>query len=232
MAEVTGFQRAVDLYPGRFTFRVHDRPSTLPRVLDPPSLYEQLEDIVDLASKPLPERPDGIVAVAKYTSADRPDCRAAEASYLRLARDNPATIFLRSFVEMEGADALFQRARADVLPCFDVFYGGDRVARVEGPRYAELETVINRYQMLNSKLDLFSESANDGGDSSRSAWGQGGSTDFSTTPRTTASFIPGYDWNKKGGFFDELATDMQKSMPGYDDFEKSYEDDWLPKIDD
>ena len=37
---------------------------------------------------------------------------------------NVSLAFLRSFVEMEGADALFQRARADVLPCFDVFYGG------------------------------------------------------------------------------------------------------------
>ena len=34
------------------------------------SLYDQLEDIVELASKPLPERPDGIVAVAKFTSAN------------------------------------------------------------------------------------------------------------------------------------------------------------------
>lgn len=198
------------------------------------SLYEQLEDIVDLASKSLPERPDGIVAVAKFTSATNPDCRATEASYERLARDNPATIFLRCFQEMEGADNLFQRARVEVLPCFDIFYKGDRVARVDGPRYSELETLLDQYQLLNSDLDLFSESANDTGASSQpqpSPWGQGSSrADFSKTPRTTASFIPGYDWNKKGGFFDELANDAQKNSEF--DFEKSYEDDWMPKMDD
>lgn len=198
-------------------------------------MYEQLEDIVELASKPLPERPDGIVAVAKFTSANNPDCRATEASYERLARDNPATIFLRCFQEMEGANSLFQRAKVDVLPCFDVFYKGNRVARVDGPRYSELETVLNQYQLLNSDLDLFSESANDTYNSSTpqpSPWGQGGSgqTDFTKRPRTTASFIPGYDWNKKGGFFDGWANDVQKNSEF--DFEKSYEDDWMPKIDD
>ncbi|KAL7525674.1 hypothetical protein ACHAXR_001109, partial [Thalassiosira sp. AJA248-18] len=103
------------------------------------SMYEQLEDIIELASKPLPERPDGIVAVAKFTSSNNPDCRATEASYERLARDNPATVFLRCFQELDGATNLFQRAKVEVLPCFDVFYKGSRVARVDGPRYSELE---------------------------------------------------------------------------------------------
>lgn len=205
------------------------------------SLYEQLEDIVELASKPLPERPDGIVTIAKFTSANNKDCRATEASYERLARDNPATVFLRCFQEMDGADNLFQRARVEVLPTFDIFYKGNRVARVDGPRFSEVETVVNQYQLLNSDLDLFSESANDvvdvnsnSGRPQPSPWGQGsgGSSqvDFTKTPRTTASFIPGYDWNKKGGFFDELANDVQKNSEF--DFEKSYEDDWMPKIDD
>lgn len=91
------------------------------------SIYEQLEDIVNLASKPLPERPDGIVTVAKFTSSESPDCRASEASYERLARDNPATVFLRCFKEMDNAESLFLRARVEVLPCFDVFYQGMRV---------------------------------------------------------------------------------------------------------
>lgn len=200
------------------------------------SLYEQLEDVVDLSSKPLPERPDGIVAVAKFTSSTNPDCRSAEASYERLARDNPATLFLRCFKEMEGADNLFQRAQVEVLPTFDVFYKGHRVARVEGPRYAELDTILGQYQLSNSDLDLFSESANDAmapqSQPQPTPWGQpgGGTADYSGTPRTTAAFIPGYDWNKKGGFFDELANDVQKNSEF--DFERSYEDDWIPKIDD
>eukprot|EP01082_Thalassiosira_pseudonana_P006566 g6123.t1 g6123 contig20:854667-855714(-) len=142
------------------------------------SIYEQLEDIVNLASKPLPERPDGIVTVAKFTSSESPDCRASEASYERLARDNPAT-----------------------------------------------------------SLDLFSEPSTDPAATTTSTtpqpspWGQGSSkSDYAKTPRTTAAFIPGYDWNKRGGFFDELANDVQKNS-GFD-FEKSYEDDWMPKVED
>jgi len=204
------------------------------------SLLEQLEDIVDLASKPLPERSDGIVAVAKFTSAENSDCRATEASYERLARTNPATIFLRCFKEMEGAENLFQRAQVETLPCFDIFYMGNRVARVDGPRFDELEKLVDQYQLLNSDLDLFSESANDVSVAQSSPqptpWGQGGSSksDFAKTPRTTASFIPGYDWNKKGGFFDETANDFEKNseFDQGNEFEKSYEDDWLPKIDD
>jgi hypothetical protein len=46
--------------------------------------YEQLEEIVKLAAQPLPERPDGIVTVAKFTSATRDDCRTTEAEYERL----------------------------------------------------------------------------------------------------------------------------------------------------
>ena len=197
------------------------------------SLYEQLEDIVDLASKPLPERTDGIVAVAKFTSSENPDCRATEASYERIARDNPATVFLRCFKEFEGAESLFNRARVEVLPCFDVFYKGNRVARIDGPRYSDLENILNQYQMQNSDLDLFSEEAS-AKRPDPSPWGSGSSSsDYSKTPRTTASFIPGYDWNKKGGFFDEVANDFQKNSP-FDNksFEESYEDDWMPKIDD
>lgn len=37
---------------------------------------EQLEEIVKLASMPLPERPDGIVCVAKFTSQSAPEGRS------------------------------------------------------------------------------------------------------------------------------------------------------------
>ncbi len=198
------------------------------------SIYDQLEDIVNLASKPLPDRPEGIVVIAKYTSSSNSDCRATEATYERLARDNPATLFLRCFQEYENAQSLFDRAAVEVVPTYDVFYMGNRVARVDGQRLNDLENVINQYQFMNSDLDLFSEEStvrSPMGTMQPSPWGDGGSdsADFTKTPRTTASFIPGYDWNKKGGFFDELATDMQKKS-GFD-FEESYENDWMPKID-
>jgi len=93
------------------------------------STYEQLEEIVKLASQPLPERPDGIVAVAKYSKAspasgNGEDCRATEAEYERLARQNPATLFLRCFAEYENAAILIAQAQVVAWPTFDVFYGG------------------------------------------------------------------------------------------------------------
>lgn len=201
------------------------------------SIYDQLEDIVSLASKPLPNRPEGIVVVAKFTSSTNSDCRATEASYERLARDNPATLFLRCFQEMEESQSLFHRAAVEVVPTYDIFYKGNRVARVDGQRISDLENILNQYQYINSDLDLFSEDSkvrSSLGTSQPSPWGdqQGSSSsiDYAKTPRTTASFIPGYDWNLKGGFFDELATDMQKKA-GFD-FEESYENDWMPNIDD
>ena len=109
---------------------------TLPPPLDILLLcseYEQLEEIVKLAAQPLPERPDGIVAVAKYTSATLDSCRTTEAEYERLARDNPASIFLRCFQEYDNADILIGKANIQNWPTFDLFYGGNRVARVEGP---------------------------------------------------------------------------------------------------
>lgn len=85
---------------------------------------DQLQEIVKLASQPLPERPDGIVAVAKYTSASSKDCIATEAEYERLARKNPATLFLRCFAEYENSNILLGQAAVTVFPTFDFFYGG------------------------------------------------------------------------------------------------------------
>ena len=160
------------------------------------SLYEELQEIVQLASQPLPERPDGIVCVVKYSSLFRDDCRATEAEYERLARNNPATIFLRCMQEYDNADLLLGQAQIQNWPTFDIFYGGNRVARVEGSSLSELEQVLNMYQFQNSQLDLFSEEAVE-----TRKWGE--TKDMTTTPRTTNRFVPGYDWNKKGGFFDE-----------------------------
>jgi hypothetical protein len=86
---------------------------------------DQLEEIVKLAAQPLPERVDGIVLVAKFTSADpSKNCRDTEADYERLARKNPATLFLRCFGEYENADLLFGQAQVTVFPTYDLFYRG------------------------------------------------------------------------------------------------------------
>mmetsp|Transcript_13413 Transcript_13413/g.37746 ORF Transcript_13413/g.37746 Transcript_13413/m.37746 type:complete len:226 (-) Transcript_13413:1509-2186(-) len=73
------------------------------------SLIEELEQIVQLASQPIPERPDGIVVVVKYSSASRAECRATEAEYERFARGNPATIFMRCMEEFEDAHLLLEQ---------------------------------------------------------------------------------------------------------------------------
>ena len=78
------------------------------------SLFEQLQQIVELSSQPMPERPDGIVTVVKYTSSTREDCKSTEAQYERLARNNPATIFLRSFKEYENSHLLFGKANVHI----------------------------------------------------------------------------------------------------------------------
>lgn len=82
---------------------------------------DQLEEIVKLASAALPERPDGIVTVAKFTSAsteknNNNNARSTEAEYERLARANPATLFLRAFAEYENSDILFGTAQVSVIP--------------------------------------------------------------------------------------------------------------------
>lgn len=171
-----------------------------------------------LAASPLPERPDGIVAVAKFTSSTLDSCKATEAEYERLARDNPATIFLRCFAEYQDADILIGKANVQNWPTFDIFYQGNRVARVESSNHAEVEELLQRYQFQNSRLDLFSETA-------ENAWGDRTAKDMTATPRTTARFIPGYDWGSAKGFFDEAGDKAVKS------FEETFEN-WIPEVDD
>jgi len=184
------------------------------------STYEQLAEVVKLASQPLPERPDGIVLVAKFTQASSEDCRTTEAEYERMARQNPATLFLRCFAEYENASILTGQAGVTIYPTFDVFYRGNRVARVEGPNHVEVEELLERYQFQNSKLDLFSEV-------SPEPWGEGKArADVSKTPRTTARFVPGYDWNTDKGFFDALGEKMEE------DFMGQFENSWIPNPDD
>jgi hypothetical protein len=96
---------------------------------------------------------------------------------------------------------------------------GNRVARVEGANLPEVEELLERYQFQNSRLDLFSEHA-------VQPWGDRKVKDTTrSTPRTTNRFLPGYDWNKDRGFFDDLADKAQS------DFESQF-GNWLPNTDD
>ena len=104
------------------------------------------------------------------------------------------------------------------LPHTQINTKGTRVARVESSNHAQLEELLERYQFQNSKLDLFSET-------SENAWGDRSAKDMTATPRTTARFIPGYDWNSAKGFFDEAGDKAVKS------FEETFEN-WIPEVDD
>jgi hypothetical protein len=172
-----------------------------------------------MASMSLPERPDGIVTVAKYTTASLNEyCKATELEYDQLARNHPSTLFLRCYVEYDNTDILLGQSNVVVWPTFDLFYRGIRVARVEGPNHVEVESLLERYEFQNSKLDLFSEE-------SLKPWGTG-IIDYTKTPRTTNRFIPGYDWGSDRGFFDATADKMEE------DFMGMFENSWLPKDDD
>ena len=187
------------------------------------ALMEQLSEIVQLSSQPMPERPDGIVCVVKWTSATRPVCTQTESEYERLARAHPDTIFLRCYEEVEDALITITNAKVTTFPTFDVFYGGNRVARMEGPEYGLVHEQILRHGMINSKLDLFSEEADN--QKRLAAWGDGKiNPDYNATPRTTARFIPGYDWDSNDSFFDTAANKAAK------DFEGQYEN-WVPPMD-
>lgn len=107
-------------------------------------------------------------------------------------------------------------------PTIDIFYQGNRVARMEGPDLQELEKVLNMYQFQNTELDLFSEDANQ---KRKLQWGDGKAKDMTRTPRTTNRFVPAYDWNTNKGFFDEQGDKAQQS------FEDAFES-WIPNIED
>lgn len=180
---------------------ISSRTTKLFQILREFTTLEQLREIVDLSKLPLPERPDGIVTVAKYGGGN-------EDVYERIARDNPATLFL-----VCDDPSAIQTAQVAVQPTYDIFYQGNRVARALSE--PELRDLVNRYQFLNSDLDLFSEDA-------PRPWEQ--KIDLSATPRTTNRFIPGYDWNSDQGFFDATATKMEN------DFMAQFEG-WVPPQD-
>jgi hypothetical protein len=87
---------------------------------------------------------------------------------------------------------------------------------VEGTSYIKVEDLLQNYQFQNTNLDLFSEAG---------VVGSGKARDPTKTPRTTARFLPGYDWDSDKGFFDGAADKAQT------DFESQYEN-WLPNTED
>lgn len=138
---------------------------------------------------------------------------------------DPDLIFC-CILEYDNAELVMGKADVQVWPTFDLFYGGNRVARIAGNNLSELDMTIQQYQFLNSDLDLFSEDGRSSVYQQSTPWGDGKRKNPNTTPRTTARFIPGYDWGSSKGFFDEVGDKVAQ------DFESAFENDWLPQLDD
>ena len=120
------------------------------------SSASDLLDILTLSSQPLPNRPDGVVVVVKYTSLTLSN---TECDYLNLSRDHPDTIFLRCFKEYEGSQSAFSDALVSSTPTYDIYDSGRRVGRVVGEQLDEVDGWIRRFGYVVSKTDLFSEDA-------------------------------------------------------------------------
>mmetsp|Transcript_10679 Transcript_10679/g.21972 ORF Transcript_10679/g.21972 Transcript_10679/m.21972 type:complete len:244 (+) Transcript_10679:79-810(+) len=181
------------------------------------STVDELQSILSLSSQPMPNRPDGVVVVVKYTSIS---LNNQEGGYISMSRDHPDTLFLRIFKEYDNSDATFAYSSVSSTPTYDIYSSGRKVGRVVGENLDEVEGWVTRYGYVVSKTDLFSEGV-DARETLKWKPGQGDRN----TPRTTAAFIPGYDWDKKGGFFDETAKEME------DNFMDTFEN-WRPDVDD
>jgi hypothetical protein len=139
-----------------------------------------LLDILTLSSQPLPNRPDGVVVVVKYTSLTLSN---TECDYLNLSRAHPDTIFLRCFKEYSGSQSAFSSAQVSSTPTYDIYDSGRRVGRVIGEQLDEVDGWIRRFGYVVSKTDLFSEDA-DVKEQLKWKSGKGGGG----TPRTTGRF--------------------------------------------
>ena len=121
--------------------------------------------------------------------------------------------------QFEGFDALVSTMDVRVLPTWDIYFKGNRVGRVEGSKEGEVAGWIARYGYQNTDLDLFSEDSTE----NSLAWGKRGSE--AGEVRTTARFVPGYDWDREGSAFDDAAQKAEDAFT--DDFEN-----WSPNVDD
>jgi len=195
--------------------------------------HDALLNLVNLSSQALPGASDGVILVAKYSDS------ASEArllnsydqwgnavvqideGYERLAVEHPSCIFMQCDSAFVGSDVARAAAKVSVLPTFHIYYKNNKVGRVEGPKYSDLEGWIARYSFQytkgdNSEKPNFLKNRVD-------PWGDGRRKDTTITPQTTGRFVPGYDLDSEEGFFDKTSKKFEKSFD--DIFGKIYNEE-------
>eukprot|EP00284_Hemiselmis_tepida_P018140 CAMPEP_0174941632 /NCGR_PEP_ID=MMETSP1355-20121228/72267_1 /TAXON_ID=464990 /ORGANISM="Hemiselmis tepida, Strain CCMP443" /LENGTH=119 /DNA_ID=CAMNT_0016188753 /DNA_START=65 /DNA_END=421 /DNA_ORIENTATION=+ len=106
---------------------------------------EDLLQIVELASQPLPNRPDGTVTVIMYTSVEDPANQAVEYEYERMSEQRPDCVFLRCYKEYQGAQNFLAVRNVATFPFFEVFYRNAGVGRVAGPQLDRVEGYLKQF---------------------------------------------------------------------------------------
>ena len=94
---------------------------------------EDILNVVQLAKKPLPNRPDGVVVCVQYSSSEDFGCKATDDEFDRLSEKMLDCIFLRCYREYEGSAMTMALRDVTLMPTFEVFYRGDAVCKIAGP---------------------------------------------------------------------------------------------------
>ncbi|EKX55415.1 hypothetical protein GUITHDRAFT_99193 [Guillardia theta CCMP2712] len=159
------------------------------------AMESDILNIASLASRPLPNRPDGTIVCVLYSSVEDMSLQAINMDFERLAEVFPDCIFLRCYKEYEGSSITFATRQVVSFPTFEYFYKGTQVARTTGPNLNEVKEKIRQFGFIVSKTDLFSDSASSWSkqgikepqDPTKLAWDREADNAASTTMR----FIPG-----------------------------------------
>jgi len=95
----------------------------------------------------------------QYSSVDDVTCMAVDAEFDRLSEDHLDCIFLRCYKEYEGASMTMGVRDISSVPTFEVFYRGDMVSKINGPRINEVKERLKQYGFVVSNTDLFGQSS-------------------------------------------------------------------------
>ena len=120
---------------------------------------EDILNVVQLAKKPLPNRPDGVVVCVQYSSSEDFGCKATDDEFDRLSEKMLDCIFLRCYREYEGSAMTMALRDVTLMPTFEVFYRGDSVCKIAGPRINEVKERMQQFGFVVSTSDLFGQSS-------------------------------------------------------------------------